>query len=65
MDNPNVNLKFQKLLINADVLTNIIKLFLDIGTCSLHVVHNSFRKGVAALNFNVDQYALDTHFFSK
>ena len=40
-------------------------MFLDIGTCPLHVVHNSFRKGVAALNFDVDQYALDIHFFVK
>ena len=56
----------QKLLINADVFTNINKLFLDIGgTCPLHVVQNSFRKGVAALNFDVDQYALDIHFFVK
>ena len=46
---------------NADVLTNINKLFLDIGTCPLHVVHNSFCKGVAALNFDVDQYARDMH----
>ena len=65
IEGPNVNLKFQKLLMNADVLTNINKLFLDIGTCPLHVVHNSFRKGVAALNFDVDQYALDIHFFFK
>ena len=64
MDGPNVNLKFQKLLVNADVLTNINKLFLEIGTCPLHV-HNSFRKGVAALNFGADQYALDIHFFFK
>ena len=46
---------------NADVLTNINKLFLDIGTCPLHVVHNSFCKGVAALNVDVDQYAPDMH----
>ena len=36
MDGPNVNLKFRKLLMNTDVLTNINKLFLDIGTCPLH-----------------------------
>ena len=65
MDTPDVNLKFQKLLMNADVLTNINKLFLDIATCPLHVVHNSFHKGVTALNFHVDQYALDIHFFFK
>ena len=50
---------------NADVLTNINKLFLDIGTCPLHVAHNSFHKGVAALSFDVDEYALDIHFFFK
>ena len=51
MGDPIVNLKFQNLLMNADVLTNINKLFLDIGACWLHVVHNSFCKGVVALNF--------------
>ena len=56
MDDPNVILKFQ-LLMNADVFTIINKLFLDI--------QNSIRKGVAALNFDVDQYALDIHFFVK
>ena len=50
---------------NADVLTNINKFFLDIGACPLHVVLNSFHKGVAVLNFDVSQYALDTHFFFK
>ena len=57
MDGPNVNLKFRKLLINAYVLTNINKFFSDIGTRPLHVVHNSFHKGVASSNFDVDQYA--------
>ena len=38
---------------------------LNIGTCPLHVVHNSFCKGVTALNYDVDQYAVDIHFFSK
>ena len=35
MEGPNVSLKFQKRLMNAAaaVLTNINKLFLDIGTC--------------------------------
>ena len=65
MDSPNVNFKFQKLLMNADVFTNINKLFLDTGTCPLHVVHNSFLKGVAVLNFIVDQYVLNIYFFFK
>ena len=65
MNGPNVNLKFQKLLMNADILTNINKLFWAIGICPLYVVHNSFRKGVAALNFDVGQHALDIHFSFK
>ena len=55
MDGPNANLKFQKLLINGDVLTSINKLFLNMFiTCS------SFCKGATALNFDVDQYALQS-----
>ena len=64
-DGPNVKLKFQKLLMNANILTNINKLLLDIDGCPLYVVHNSFCKGVAALNFDVDQYALDIQLCSK
>ena len=37
MGGQNINLKLQKLFMNADVLTNINKLFLDIGACPLHV----------------------------
>ena len=40
-------------------------MFLNIGTCPLYVLYNSFCKGVAALNFDVDQYALDIPFFFK
>ena len=50
---------------NADVLTNINKLFLDIVTCPLRVVHNFFLREVAALNFIVDHYALNMYFFFK
>ena len=28
-------------------------------------MHNAFRKGVSSLRFNVDQFALDIHFFFK
>lgn len=59
MDGPNVNKKFQRLLLENIENTT----FLDIGTCPLHIVHNAFRKGVSSLQFNVDQFALDIHFF--
>ena len=58
MDGPSVNLTFEKLLIDQ-----LNKLILQIGTCPLHIVHNSFRYGILALSFDVDRYALDIHFF--
>ena len=63
MDGPNVNKKFQSLLLESPYLENTT--FLDIGTCPLHIVHNAFRKGVSSLRFNVDQFALDINFFFK
>ena len=63
MDGPNVNKKFQRLLLESDGLGKTT--FLDIGTCALHIVHNAFRKGVSSLKFDVDQFALDIHFFFK
>ena len=59
MDGPNVNKKFQRLLLENIENTT----FLDIGTCPLRIVHNAFKKGVSSLQFNVDQFALDIHFF--
>ena len=65
MDGPNVNLKFQCLLLQSSLLAEAQTSFLDIGSCPLHIVHNAFRKGVSSLKFNVDQFALDIHFFFK
>ena len=58
MDGPSVNLKFEKLLIDQ-----LNKLILQVGTCPLHIVHNSFRYGILALSFDVDRYTRDIHFF--
>ena len=63
MDGPNVNKKFQRLLLESSYLQKTT--FLDIGTCPLHTAHNAFRKGVSFLRFNVDQFALEIHFFFK
>ena len=64
MDGPNVNLKFQTLLLQSN-LAEAKTTFLNIGTCPLHIVHNAFRKGVSSLVCNVDQFAIDIHFFFK
>ena len=52
MDGPNVTLK---------VCKEFLRLYkeehchcsIDIGTCSLHIVHNSFRTGVEAIWWNI------------
>ena len=63
MDEPNVNKKFQRLLLESSHLDKTT--FLDVGTCPLPVVRNAFRKGVSSLRFNVDQFALYIHLFFK
>ena len=65
MDGPNVNLKFQTLLLQSNLLAEAKNTFLNIGTYPLHTVHNAFRKGVSSLACNVDQFAVDIHFFSS
>ena len=65
LDGPNVNLKFQRFLLQSSLPAEAQTSFLDIGSCPMHIVHNASRKGVLQLNFNVDQFALDIHFFFK
>ena len=40
---------------------------MDIGTYSLHIANNAFLEGIKCLkdNVNVDQFAIDLHFFFK
>ena len=38
---------------------------LNIGTCSLHPVHTSLRKGLKKLNFDFDEFFYDVHLFFK
>ena len=62
MDGPNVNLSFQKKLL-ADFERKYSTKFLKLGSCSLHHVHNTFRKALQKLDIN--QFACDVHFFFK
>ena len=39
--------------------------FPDIGMCQLHIIHNSFSKGVISFKFDVDQFVHDFNFFFK
>ena len=64
MDGPNVNLSFERKLIDSlesEVRTSILKL----GSCSLHPVHTAYRKGIAKISFDVDPFFHDLHFFFK
>ena len=64
MDGPNVNLSFEKKL-RSIMETTYETSFLNFGTCSLHPVHTAFRKGIKKLDFDVDEFFHDIHFFFK
>ena len=40
---------------------------MDVGTCFIHIANNTFLEGIKCLkdNVNVDQFAIDLHFFFK
>ena len=64
MDGPNVNLKFEQEL--AKHFTEQYgSEFLTIGTCTLHKVHNAFRKGLNACGFDLETFIFDIAFFFK
>ena len=76
MDGPNVNLSFENKL--ESNLESINTSFLRIGTCSLHLTHTAFRKGIKSLylnsinilrekesTFDLDDFFNDSHFFFK
>ena len=53
MDGPNVNLKFYHNLFQERKDKELPDL-LNIGSCSLHVVHGSFKKGAKESGCNLD-----------
>ena len=57
MDGPQVNLSFKKKL-NSHLVTLNIENLVDIGTCSLHVVHNALRKGIHGLNTDIESFVV-------
>ena len=64
MDGPNVNLAFQEKL-SKYLGDNLDKSFLNLGTCSLHPVHTAFRRGIASMSCDLDQFFTDNQFFFK
>ena len=43
----------------------IIRELVDTGPCQLHVVHNSFRKGVEGYGSDVENLCIDIYYFFK
>ena len=54
MDGPNVNLKFLK-EVSSNREANLNHKLVDIGTCSLHVVHGGFKTGEMKSEFGVSK----------
>ena len=46
MDGPSVNLRFLQELVKHQEELEIEDKIIDIGTCRLHVVHNTFKCGI-------------------
>ena len=66
MDGPSVNKSFAeklKISLNDEDSTS----FIDIGSCSLHIANNGYSVGLKHLKDSVDldQFAIDLHFFFK
>ena len=60
MAGPNINKLFEKKL-NKSFQKNNVE-FLNIGSHSLHKVHNAFRKGLSCLTIDLNQFACDIFF---
>lgn len=54
IDGPNVNLKFLKEM-NEQIKESKGKNLIDIGTCSLHLIHNAFQRGNKATNWKLNE----------
>ena len=63
-DGLNVN-KAIKTNINSKLKANYQRELVDTGPCQLHVVHNSFRKGVEGYGSDVENLCIDIYYFFK
>ena len=66
IDGPNVNKSFRSKLAK-ELQKRGAAHFLEVVTCSLHIANNTFLEGIKCLkdSVNVDQFAIDLHFFVK
>ncbi len=64
MDGPNVNFKFQD-LIQTELERDVNTVYLNVGSCGLHILHGTFKKGADASNWNVDQFLSNAYWLLK
>ena len=67
MDGPNVNKSFERKL-RKDLKSNFNVSMLDLGTCPLHIVNNSYGAGIEVLRqsgVNIETFFNDVYFFFK
>ena len=66
IDGPNVNKSFRSKLAK-ELQKRGAAHFLEVVTCSIHIANNAFLEGIKCLkdSVNVDQFAINLHFFVK
>lgn len=64
MDGPNVNWKFFEDL-QKKVANDYGNTLINIGSCGLHVVHNSFKRGMEATGWQVSSFLSSFHYLFK
>lgn len=57
MDRPNVNWKVFEML-QKEMQQQVVKSLLNVGSCGLHVLHNSFRAGSCAAGWDIEHTLL-------
>nr|XP_047134698.1 uncharacterized protein LOC124812301 [Hydra vulgaris] len=63
-DGPNINKAIWRLL-NADLHSNGFNGLLPFVSCTLHTVHNAFRKAINVVGEDAEQLAFDLHNWFK
>lgn len=63
-DGPNVNKKVAR-LINDQILHCRSKSLINIGTCSIHTIHNAFLKGIDKYGENSEQLIISIYYYFK
>lgn len=59
-DGPNVNKKVFR-LVNENVKIIRGKSLINIGTCNIHIIHNSFLKGLECMGTRVSDFVIDIY----